>query len=80
MNPLAEPKAVALLLQHATGWVHVFCDGSSRWSPDPPDGSHYWDAGDVPEAIPCQRRSYQQARAVFSASLKRMRARGVAVG
>lgn len=80
MHPLAEAEAVALLLQHPQGWVHVFSDGSSRWAPAPPDPSHYWDPGDVPEPIACQRQSYRQARTAFSIALKRMRARGVQVG
>ncbi len=80
MDPLAEAQAVALLLQHPEGWVHVFADGSSRWAAGPPDPTHYWDAGDVPEPIPCARRSYRQARTAFSVAIKRMRARGVHVG
>lgn len=80
MHPLAEPQAVAILLQNHQGWVHVYADGSSRWSPAPPDPNNYWDPGDVPEPIACQRRSYQQARAAFTGALKRLRARGVQVG
>lgn len=80
MNPLAEPEAVALLLQHQNGYVHVFCDGSSRWSTERPNPTHYWDPGDVPETIPCQRRSYSQARVAFSVAIKKLRNRGVSVG
>lgn len=80
MHPLAEAQAVALMLQHSTGWIHVFCDGSSRWSTAPPDATSYWDPGDVPEPVVCQRRTYQQARGAFSAALKRLRARGIPVG
>jgi hypothetical protein len=80
MNPLAEAHAVALLLQHPEGWVHVYCDGSSRWAAAPPNPAHYWDAGDVPEPIVCERRSYHQARTAFSTAVKRMRARGIHVG
>lgn len=78
MQPMAaEANAVALLLEHPQGWVHVFADGSSRWAPTPPDPNLYWDPGDVPEPIQCQRRSYRQARTAFSAAVKRLRARGV---
>jgi hypothetical protein len=80
MNPLAESEAVALLLQHAAGWVHVYADGSSRWSTAKPDPSKYWDPSDVPESIACERRSYGQARLAFSQALKRLRARGIQVG
>lgn len=80
MDPLAEPRAVALLLEHPTGWVHVYSDGSSRWALAPPEPSHYWDPRDVPEPIACQRRSYHQARTAFSNALKRLRKRGIAVG
>lgn len=80
MNPLAEPQAVALLLQHPDGWVHVYADGSSRWAPAPPNPGQFWDPTDVPEPIPCQRRSYNQARLAFANALKRLRNRGVPVG
>ena len=80
MHPLAEADAVALLLQHDSGWVHVYADGSSRWSSARPDPARYWDAGDVPESIVCQRRSYGQARTAFTQALKRLRARGVQIG
>ena len=80
MNPLAEPEAVALLLKHTSGFVHVYTDGSSVWSPDPPNASGYWDPGDVPESVACQRRTYQQARVAFSLALKRLRARGLQLG
>jgi len=80
MNPLAEPQAVALLLQHSTGFVYVYTDGSSLWSATPPDATTYWDPGDVPETVACQRRTYQQARSAFSLAIKRLRARGLQVG
>lgn len=80
MDPLAEARAVTLLLQNPNGWVHIFCDGSSRWSPAPPDAASYWDPGDVPEPVVCERRTYHQARGAFSAALKRLRARGIRVG
>jgi hypothetical protein len=81
MHPLAEAQAVALLLEHPTaGWVHVFCDGSSLWSASPPNPAQFWDPGDVPESIACQRRSYHQARTAFAAAIKRLRGRGIPVG
>lgn len=80
MHPLAEPQAVALLLQNPEGWVHVYADGSSRWSPAPPNPRLYWDASDVPEPIPCRGHSYNQARLAFANALKRLRNRGVPVG
>jgi len=80
MDPLAEPNAVALLLQHPSGWVLVYGDGSSRWGNDPPAASIFWDPADVPEPIPCAPRSYQQARTAFAHALKRLRNRGVHVG
>ena len=80
MNPLAEPQAVASLLNHPDGWVHVFSDGSSRWAATPADPKQYWDPQDVPESIACPGRNYHVARIAFSTALKRLRARGVLVG
>lgn len=79
MDPLAEPRAVALLLEHSQGWVHIFADGSSLWDRHEPDSGRYWDPADVPEAIRCQRRTYQQARGAYAGAIKRLRARGLTV-
>lgn len=77
MNPLAEAEAVALLLQHQHGWVHVYADGSSNWSPHPPRPADWPFAEDCPEAVPVQRYSYPQARMLYRGAVKRLRARGV---
>jgi hypothetical protein len=79
MDLLAEPRAVALLLEHKKGWVHVFSDGSSLWSDALPDPGRYWDPADVPEAIVCQKRTYEQARGAFAGAVRRLRARGITV-
>ena len=79
MHPLAEAQAVALLLQHPTGWIHVFCDGSSRWSTAPPDATSYWDPSDVPEPVVCQRRTYQQPAVGAAEDGQLVRRRGAGV-
>lgn len=77
MNPLAEAEAVALLLEHQSGWVHIYADGSSHWSPQPPRPSDWAFAEDCPEAVPVKRYSYAQARLLYRGAVRRLRARGV---
>jgi len=68
MHPLAEAQAVALLLENPTGYVHVYCDGSSRWATTPPDPTSYWDMGDVPEPVVCHvREAHDEALALLIA-------------
>jgi hypothetical protein len=77
MDPLAEARAVALLLQHETGFVHVYSDGSANWSPSQPDAASWPFPDDVPEGVAVRRFSYQQARGEYRNALKRLRNRGV---
>ena len=77
MDPLAEARAVALLLQHDNGFVHVYSDGSANWSPERPDPGAWPFAEDVPEGVSVRRFSYQQARGEYRNALKRLRNRGV---
>ncbi len=77
MNPLAEARAVALMLEHSTGFVHVYADGSANWAFDRPDPSAWPFAEDVPEGVPLRRFGYQQARTEYRNALKRLRNRGV---
>lgn len=80
MDPLAEARVVDLLLARPEGWVFVFGDASCRWSDKPVNPRLFWHPGDVPEAIPCRRYTYQQARLAFAHAVKRLRYRGVKVG
>jgi hypothetical protein len=77
MDPLAEARAVALMLQHTDGFVHVYADGSANWSPEKPEAAAWHFAEDVPEGVPVRRFSYQQARTEYRNALKRLRNRGV---
>lgn len=77
MNTLSEAEAVALLLEHRDGYVHVYADGSANWSPKPPSSSDWPFAEDCPEALPVRKYSYPQARLLYRGAIKRLRARGV---
>ena len=77
MNPLAEARAVALMLQHSAGFVHVYADGSANWALERPEPSAWPFPDDVPEGVPLRRLSYQQARNEYRNALKRLRNRGV---
>lgn len=77
MDPLAEARAVALMLEHRSGFVHVYSDGSANWSSQPPDVAAWPFPEDCPEAISVRRFSYHQARGEFRNAIKRLRSRGV---
>ena len=77
MDPLAEARAVALLLQHTDGFVHVYSDGSANWAAAPPVAEAWAFAEDVPEFVAVRRFSYQQARNEYRNAIKRLRGRGV---
>jgi len=77
MDPLAEARAVALLLQYSDGFVHVYCDGSANWSATAPVPERWAFGDDVPEFVAVRRFSYQQARSEYRNAIKRLRARGV---
>lgn len=77
MDPLAEARAVALMLQHQDGYVHVYADGSANWSVERPEPGAWPFADDVPEGVEVRRFSYQQARTEYRNALKRLRNRGV---
>lgn len=77
MNPLIEAQAVALLLQHKTGFVHIYSDGSANWSAEAPNPKDWHFAEDVPEGVKVERMSYGQARLVVKTALRRLRSRGV---
>lgn len=72
-----EANTVALLMEHRTGHVHVFADGSALWSALPADPARYVFADDCPVSVPCQPRTYGAARVAFRQAMKTLRARGI---
>jgi hypothetical protein len=77
MDPLAEARAVALMLQNRNGFVHVYSDGSANWSTVAPDPGAWPFPEDCPEAISVRKLTYRQARNEFRNAIKRLRTRGV---
>lgn len=77
MNPLAEAEAVALILEHQDGWAHVYADGSANWASRPPDPGRWPFPDDCPEAVPLRRYRYHEAKALYRAAVRKLRARGV---